>query len=179
MWVSGFTSGDGSFYTKLTKYKDTFHTGCIFKITLHLKDVAVLEGLFYYFSNYFTAEAISLNKYNSRTNKGIYFSKNSVSLTFSNIKDITPPSPRERAGEWWKNYNSFFWFISSLHSPRRPAVGRGELGVKSLDFKDFKFIYSLIYSKNHLKAGGMSQILRIRKGMNDKRTKFLTEAGLE
>ena len=25
MWVAGFASGDGSFYTKLTQYKDTFH----------------------------------------------------------------------------------------------------------------------------------------------------------
>lgn len=31
MWVAGFASGDGSFYTKLTQYKDTFHTGCVLK----------------------------------------------------------------------------------------------------------------------------------------------------
>ena len=42
IWVAGFASGDGSFYTKLTQYKDTFHTGCVFKITLHLKDTALL-----------------------------------------------------------------------------------------------------------------------------------------
>ena len=48
MWVAGFVSGDGSFYTKFTQYKYTFHTGCVFKITLHLKDTALLEGLYYY-----------------------------------------------------------------------------------------------------------------------------------
>jgi len=32
MWVAGFASGPdgGSFYIKLTQYKDTFHTGCVF-----------------------------------------------------------------------------------------------------------------------------------------------------
>jgi len=70
----------------MTEYKDTFHTGCIFKITLHPKDIAVLEGLYGYFSNYFTN--ISFNKYNSRTNKVVGFSKQNVSLTISNIQDI-------------------------------------------------------------------------------------------
>ena len=86
MWVAGFASGDGSFFTKLTQYKDTFHTGCVFKITLHLKDTALLEGLYDYLSKYFPN--ISFNKYNSRTNKGIFFSKQTVSLNISNIKDI-------------------------------------------------------------------------------------------
>jgi hypothetical protein len=78
MWVAGFASGDGSFYTNLTQYKDTIYTGCVFKITLHLKDTALLEGLYDYLSKYFPN--ISFNKYNSRTNKGIFFSKQTVSL---------------------------------------------------------------------------------------------------
>jgi hypothetical protein len=87
MWVAGFASGDGSFYTNLTQYKDTIYTGCVFKITLHLlcicemtskcKDTALLEGLYDYLSKYFPN--ISFNKYNSRTNKGIFVSKH-VSL---------------------------------------------------------------------------------------------------
>ena len=72
MWVAGFTSGDGSFFTKFTQYQDTFHTGCVFKITLHLKDTALLESLYDYLSKYFQPQRgyISFNKYNSRTNKG-------------------------------------------------------------------------------------------------------------
>jgi hypothetical protein len=102
MWVAGFTSGDGSFYTKLTPYKDTFHTGCIFKITLHIKDTALspngLEGLYAYFSNYFQLPSLSsdtlkeggssFHKYKFRDSKGIGFSKQTVTLTISNIKDI-------------------------------------------------------------------------------------------
>lgn len=71
LWVAGFASGDGSFYTKLTQYKYTYHTGCVFKITLHLKDTALLEGLYDYLSKYFPN--IFFNKYKSITNKGIFF----------------------------------------------------------------------------------------------------------
>ena len=61
MWVAGFVNGDGSFYTKLTQYGDTFHTGCIFKITLPLKDTALLEGLYDYLSLAFGAGDIFLS----------------------------------------------------------------------------------------------------------------------
>jgi len=145
MWVAGFTSGDGSFYTKMTEYKDTFHTGCIFKITLHSKDVAILEGLYDYFSNYFPN--ISFNKFDSRTNKGIGFSKQSVSLTISNIQDIG-------------NIVIPFFDLYPV------------LGAKRMDYNDFKNIYNIILSKDHLSPEGLAQIKQIRNNMNDKRTIF-------
>lgn len=148
MWVAGFTSGDGSFYSKMTKYKDTFHTGCIFKITLHPKETSMLEGLFYYFSNYFPNT--SFNQYNSRINKGISFSsesaeqKKSVSLTISNIEDIG-------------NIIIPFFNIYSI------------IGVKKMDYNDFKYIYNIIKSKEHLTPEGLDLIQNIRNNMNDKR----------
>lgn len=148
MWVAGFSSGDGSFYTKMTEYKDTFHTGCIFKITLHPKDTAVLEGLYDYFSNYFTN--ITFNKYNSRTNKVVGFSKQAlpgVSLTISNIQDIG-------------NIVIPFFDLYPV------------LGVKKMDYNDFKQIYNIILSKDHLNSEGLAQIKQIRNSMNDKRTVF-------
>lgn len=145
MWVAGFASGDGSFYTKLTQYKDTFHTGCVFKITLHLKDTALLEGLYDYLSKYFPN--ISFNKYNSRTNKGIFFSKQTVSLNISNIQDIG---------------NIVIPFFDKY-----PV-----LGVKKMDYNDFKKIYNIILSKDHLSPEGLAQIQQIRNNMNDKRTVF-------
>jgi len=129
----------------MTEYKDTFHTGCIFKITLHPKDIAVLEGLYGYFSNYFTN--ISFNKYNSRTNKVVGFSKQNVSLTISNIQDIG---------------NIIIPFFDLY-----PV-----LGVKKMDYNDFKKIYNIILSKNHFNPEGLAQIKQIRNGMNDKRTVF-------
>jgi Cytochrome C oxidase subunit II, transmembrane domain/LAGLIDADG endonuclease/Cytochrome C oxidase subunit II, periplasmic domain len=145
MWVAGFTSGDGSFYTKMTQYKESFHTGCIFKITLHLKDTALLEGLYDFFSNYFPN--ISFNKYTSRTNKGIGFSKQTVSLTISNIRDI----------------HNIIIPLFDIY----PV-----LGVKHLDYNDFKKISNIILSKDHLSPEGLAQIKKIRNNMNDKRTVF-------
>lgn len=145
MWVAGFASGDGSFYTKLTQYKDTFHTGCIFKILLSLKDTALLEGLYDYLSKYFPN--ISFNKYNSRTNKGICFSKQTVILSISNIQDIG---------------NIIIPFFDLY-----PV-----LGVKKMDYIDFKNIYNIILSKGHLTPEGLAQIVQIRNNMNDKRTVF-------
>ena len=129
----------------MTEYKDTFHTGCIFKITLHSKDIAVLEGLYSYFSNYFPN--ISFNKYDSRTNKGIGFSKQSVSLTISNIQEIG---------------NIIIPFFDLY-----PV-----LGAKKLDYNDFKSIYNIILSKDHLNPEGLAQIKQIRENMNDKRKIF-------
>ena len=150
MWVAGFTSGDGSFYTKMTKYKDTFHTGCIFKITLHQKDTVILEGLYKYFSNYWRVREknISFYKYNSRTNKVISISKQNVSLTISNINDIG---------------NIIIPFFDLY-----PV-----LGLKKKDYDDFKFIYKIIFSKKHLTSEGLERvrekIQEIRNNMNDKR----------
>ena len=80
MSVARFASEDGSFYTKMTQYKYTYHTGCVFKITLHLKDTALLEGLYDYLSKYFPN--ISFNKYNSRTNKGTFFFKTNCKFKY-------------------------------------------------------------------------------------------------
>jgi hypothetical protein len=129
----------------MTKYKDTFHTGCIFKITLHPKDTAIIEGLYYYFSNYFPN--IYFNTYNSRTNKGIGFSKQSVSLIISNIQDIG---------------NIIIPFFDLY-----PV-----LGIKKMDYIDFKHIYNIIKSKYHLTPEGLAKIQKIRNNMNDKRTIF-------
>jgi len=129
----------------MTQYKDTFHTGCIFKITLHQKDTALLEGLYDYFSNYFPN--ISFNKYYSRTNKGIGFSKKTVSLSISNIQDIG-------------NIVIPFFDLYPV------------LGVKKMDYNDFKNIYNIILSKDHLSPEGLARIQKIRNNMNDKRTVF-------
>jgi uncharacterized protein YfkK (UPF0435 family) len=142
MWLAGFVSGDGSFFIKMTQFKNTFYTGCIFKITLHKKDKDLLYGIYDYFSNYF--KNIFFNKYNSRVNKVVGFSKETVSLTISNIKDIG------------KIIIPFFDLYPIL-------------GVKKMDYNDFKSIYNIIISKDHLTSEGLAQILKIRDNMNEKR----------
>ena len=46
------------------------------------------------------------------------------------------------------------------------------LGVKKMDYSDFKTIYNIILSKNHLNSEGLAQIKQIRNNMNTKRTVF-------
>ena len=46
------------------------------------------------------------------------------------------------------------------------------LGVKKMDYNDFKIIYNIILSKDYLSSEGLAQIQRIRNNMNDKRTVF-------
>ena len=131
----------------MTKYKNTFHTGCIFKITLHQKDTVILEGLYKYFSNYWRVREknISFYKYNSRTNKVISISKQNVSLTISNINDIG-------------NIIIPFFELYPI------------LGHNKMDFNDFKIIYNFIISKGHLNPEGLAKIQQIGNNMNDKRT---------
>ena len=90
---------------------------------------------------------ISFNKYNSRTNKGIFFSQETVSLNISNIQDIG-------------NIVIPFFDLYPV------------LGVKKMDYNDFKNIYNIILSKGHLSPEGLAQIQQIRNNMNDKRTVF-------
>ena len=40
------------------------------------------------------------------------------------------------------------------------------LGMKSLDFEDFKKVCNLLNTKEHLKSEGLNQILQIKSGMN-------------
>ena len=46
------------------------------------------------------------------------------------------------------------------------------LGVKKMDYNDFKNIYNIILSKGHLSPEGLAQIQQIWNNMNDKRTVF-------
>ena len=74
-------------------------------------------------------------------------SKQTVSLTISNIKDIG-------------NIVIPFFDLYPV------------LGIKKMDYYDFKKIYNIILSKDHLTPGGLAQIQQIRNNMNDKRTVF-------
>ena len=90
---------------------------------------------------------VSFNTYNLRTNKGIFFSKQTVCLNISNIQDIG-------------NIVIPFFDLYPV------------LGVKKMDYNDFKNIYNIILSKGHLSPEGLAQIQQIRNNMNDKRTVF-------
>ena len=74
-------------------------------------------------------------------------SKQTVSLTISNIQDIG-------------NIVIPFFDLYPVS------------GIKKMDYYDFKKIYNIILSKEHLTPDGLAQIQQIRNNMNDKRTVF-------
>lgn len=141
-WVAGFISGDGSFYIKMTPYLDRFHIGCVFKSTLHIKDVLVLEALFSYLGSYFKKYPYS--NYKNRINKGISIQPKSATLTISSMMDIS---------------NIIIPFFKKY-----PIEG-----VKKLDFLDFIRVSEIILAQNHATPEGLKEIKQINKNMNQRR----------
>lgn len=142
MWLSGFISGDGSFFIKYRTTNKTTHIGLVFGVTLHIKDKSVIEGIFLYLQSFYSN--VTFNKYEKRENKGTYFSKNTVHLKISHFSDIS------------KIIIPFF--------DEYPI-----LGVKSLDFADFKKVAHMISSKSHLTDEGIAEINKINENMNRRR----------
>jgi hypothetical protein len=66
--------------------------------------------------------------------------------------------------------------IRKIREPEAPLWARVDLypvlGVKKMDYNDFRNIYNIILSKGHLSPEGLAQIQQIRNNMNDKRTVF-------
>lgn len=140
MWVSGFTSGDGSFYIKYFKTGNNTSLGLVFSITLAIKDKDLLISLFSYFNSYF--KDISFLNYGDRTNRGIFYTNKTVTLkiaSLSNISNIIIP-----------------FFI------KNPV-----LGVKHLDFLDFKKVSDILISKAHLKPESRLRVLEEIKNIQD------------
>jgi hypothetical protein len=141
-WVSGFTSGDGSFHIVDVK-KNGKTTGVLarFSIHLHVRELEVLKSL----SNYFK----SLNFFNientEEKSKNIIISKNSANLQISKFSDVN---------------NILIPFFNKYSI----------LGVKSLDFEDFKSICNLMQIKNNLNSSlVLKEILEKKSNMNLRR----------
>nr|WUR10563.1 LAGLIDADG homing endonuclease [Elmerina hispida] len=150
-WVSGFTSGDGSFHVVDVKNKGKT-TGVLarFSIHLHVRDLEVLKGL----STYFKSLNSNIESTEEKS-KNIIISENSANLQISKFSDVT---------------NILIPFFNKY-----PI-----LGVKSLDFKDFQIICNLMQEKNNLNSASelagqgnppstLDKILDIKSNMNLRR----------
>ena len=104
----------------------------IYSFHLHIRDLEVLKGLCNYFNNYFNKNILS-------NEKKVYTSEkdNSVHLQIANFTDIL-----EKIIPFFDKY---------------PI-----LGIKSLDFEDFKKVCSIVKSKKHLTPEGIKTILEIK-----------------
>jgi hypothetical protein len=145
-WVAGFTSGDGSFHLIIRDPNTNKGKGSVsmrFSIKLDIREIEVIKGLVTFFKLNGTevAEKEARVKNFHASEKEGY-----ASLQFSNLSDIV---------------NTIIPFFQKY-----PI-----LGVKSLDYADFKKVAIVIQSKNHLNPEGLLQIIEIKSNMNQNRTK--------
>lgn len=145
-WLAGFASGDSSFSVSLEKSNTKLgqRVRLIFGTHLHIRDKELLFGIGYYLKNFnldspdqFNSTSLS----NLHVNISSSVTKSSALLQIKNFSDIV-----DRVIPFFDRY---------------PI-----LGVKSLDFKDFKRVAVLVQNKEHLTVTGLSKIIRIVAKLN-------------
>ena len=148
-WVAGFTSGDGSFHIILRDFNTNKGSVSLrFSIKLNIREIEIIKGLVTFFKLRAAAANIiadlpALAGANSSA-KNFHTSENFVALQVTKISDIV---------------NTIIPFFEKY-----PIVG-----VKSLDFADFKKVAFIIQSKEHLTPEGLNQIFEIKSNMNQNR----------
>nr|YP_009517227.1 LAGLIDADG homing endonuclease [Myochromella boudieri]AYE93138.1 LAGLIDADG homing endonuclease [Myochromella boudieri] len=130
LWVSGFTSGEGSFQV-LARNRNSNELFARFSIHLHIRDLEVLKGI----SNFFKEK-------DEIKEKKVTLTEKSAQLQISKFSDIN---------------NIIIPFFN-----KHPI-----LGMKSLDFIDFKKVCLILKTKDHLTSTLVyNQIIEIKSGMN-------------
>lgn len=144
-WLSGFTSGDGSFHLNIKK-SDTnvsHRVSLRFSINLNIREAEVLKGMVVYFNTLNKTSTVVKGKLN-QDNQYVSKSDNTLSLAITKISELI-----EVIIPFFDKY------------PIR--------GVKSLDFSDFKKVAIMIGAKEHLTIEGLNRILEIKLNMNKQR----------
>ena len=142
-WVSGFTSGEGSFHLVTRNSESKPGLFARFSLHLHVRELEVLKGIAIYFKNYNNEDQFKSTK-PAQMNCSVCVQQNkkSVQLQISNFTDII---------------NVIIPFFNKY-----PI-----LGVKSLDFSDFKKACEIIKTKKHLTSPSVfNKIIEIKSGMN-------------
>lgn len=154
-WVSGFTSGDGSFHIKAYNYEDMLHSDIRnrksvelrFSINLNIREKDLIKGLAIFFKSYNTK--VSNSEYANISVKqraiNIFILEKSVGLQITKISDIN---------------NIIIPFFEKY-----PIEG-----IKSLDFYDFKKAALIVKNKEHLISEGFNNILKLKLSMNKNRS---------
>ena len=148
-WISGFVSGDSTFCVSIEKSINQIgRVRLIFGTCLHIRDKALLIGI----ANYFNLLEVSKQSAVESNSKYIYDStkRETSLLQIKNNFDIL---------------NKIIPFFNKY-----PI-----LGVKSLDFADFKKVAELVKNKEHLNKSGLSEIIKIVEQMNLNRKYFNTD----
>jgi hypothetical protein len=146
-WLAGFVSGDSTFCVSIEKSNNKIghRVRLIFGTCLHIRDKELLIGI----ANYFN---IVSKQYNVDLN--------------NNIKYIYDSTKRETSLLQIKNYSDIINKIIPFFN-QYPI-----LGIKSLDFVDFKKVAELMKNKEHLTKAGFNEIIKIVENMNLDRKNF-------
>jgi hypothetical protein len=137
-WVSGFTSGDGSFHVV---FRDTGSVFLRFSIHLHIRDLEVLKSIATYFKQIKGYENRAIEDKKIKISAGS-FSRGSANLQITKNSDIV---------------NIIIPFFNKY-----PIKG-----MKNLDFEDFKKIQNIIENKEYLTNPSLyNEIKQIKSGMN-------------
>ena len=140
-WVSGFTSGDGSFHIVLINSNTKSGVLARFSIHLHIRELEVLKGI----GSYLILNNNSDIQSNNQKKINISLRDKSVNLQVTKFSDIV---------------NIIIPFFNQY-----PI-----LGMKRLDYLDFKKVCDIIKTKEHLTSSSVfNHILQIKSGMNQNR----------
>jgi hypothetical protein len=144
-WVAGFASGEGSFQIMTSPANPGANTvsnvRLVFNINLNIREKSLIEGIVLFLKSYSTKlEDISVET----ITKNYYIWGETTSLKFTKFSDIV---------------NIIIPFFEEY----------GIVGVKSLDFFDFKKAADIIKNKDHLNSEGLNKILKLKSGMNRNR----------
>lgn len=155
-WTSGFVSGDSSFSVTIEKNNSKLgnRVRLIFGTCLQVKDKGLLIGIRNYFNN---LDEHKLNQLEGAAELIQVHLKQEVDM---NNKYIYESETNQTALLQIKNTRDIFNKIIPFFN-KYPI-----LGVKSLDFSDFKKIAELIKNKEHLTEEGLKKIYNITEGMN-------------
>lgn len=174
-WVSGFTSGDGSFYIRIRKKNSNKDDDIIRKVylcfafTLHIREEKVLSGLVDYFK--------SLNFKEDLANYKKEISAGAEEELFQKIKNETITeiiTPTEKTSKYVQIYEKKvevkFSKFSDIYNIVIPFFDKYPiLGIKSLNFLDFKSVAEIMKNKEHLTSEGFKKIELINSTMNLRR----------
>ena len=211
-WVSGFTSGDGSFYLSVFKQNSKF-TPCLclkkkkifflrpllfwclytkiiwgpqpkaagkgenigkivrlnYKICLHIREEEVLKGIFNYLysSNWMLADYLDKGPFYNYTllpegvphedlQDAVPFLEKKSTPIYTSLKENTVSLHITKFSDIVNIIVPFFY--------KYPIIG-----LKKLDYLDFKKVSELVKTKNHLTSEGYLEIEKIHSQMNQRR----------
>lgn len=196
-WVSGFVSGDGSFYliakkiksklidegavpgahTPLAQEKTYMKVTLNFKICLHLREEEVIKGLLNYLilapaSQFKSSDNFSY-EYNEPSLDSITQEGNNNQISETDLTSAFSKTKENKSKLIYKTENTVTLHITRFSDIINIIIPFFEkytiLGMKSLDFADFKEASQIVKNKEHLTSEGFNSIVNINSNMNQRR----------